>query len=350
MTGEDGKERQSIKDVWASNLEEEMDYLRKLVEKYPYLSMDTEFPGVVVRPIGKFISTTDYQYQTLRHNVNLLKIIQLGITFSDENGNLPSDTCTWQFNFKFSLSNDMFAQDSIELLQKSGIDFQKHSEQGIDIKHFGDLLITSGFVLLDDIKWISFHGTFDFGYLLKILTCEHLPEEESDFHGLLNMFFPCLYDIKYLMKSCKTLRGGLQEVADTLSVQRIGSQHQAGSDSLLTSLIFFKLKKSFFDDTIDDSKYLGHLYGLGAPFPQKINLSTTSTTTTVPATTTTTIQTISAISSPSKQPQSSSAFLVDSHTPGQLLTGSGTYTPNPNSAIYNSAPGMNYTQIGRAHV
>jgi hypothetical protein len=51
----------------------------------------------------------------------------------------------------------MYAQDSIDLLTKSGIDFKKHEEYGIDVEHFGELLISSGFVLLDDVKWISFH-------------------------------------------------------------------------------------------------------------------------------------------------------------------------------------------------
>jgi len=32
-----------------------------------------------------------------------------------------------------------------------------------------------------------------------------------------------------------------QETADSLEVERIGSQHQAGSDSLLTSATFFKV-------------------------------------------------------------------------------------------------------------
>lgn len=54
-------------------------------------------------------------------------------------------------------SDDMYAQDSIDLLTKSGIDFQKHKDYGIDVEHFGELLISSGFVLLDDVKWISFH-------------------------------------------------------------------------------------------------------------------------------------------------------------------------------------------------
>ncbi|KAF9332271.1 CCR4-NOT transcription complex subunit 7 [Linnemannia elongata] len=257
-------ERSIIREVWAENLDQEMALLRELVDHYPYLAMDTEFPGVVARPIGNFRTSADYHYQTLRCNVDLLKMIQLGVTFADENGNVPKDACTWQFNFKFNLNDDMYAQDSIDLLIKSGINFQKHEDFGIDIHRFGELLISSGFVLLDDVKWISFHSGYDFGYLLKVLTCSPLPGEEHDFFELLRTYFPCIYDIKYLMKSCKNLKGGLQDLANDLQVVRIGAQHQAGSDSLLTCSAFFKMRQIFFDDTIDDSKYLGYLYGLGS--------------------------------------------------------------------------------------
>ncbi|KAG0276052.1 CCR4-NOT transcription complex subunit 7 [Linnemannia exigua] len=257
-------ERAIIREVWAENLDREMALLRDLVDQYPYLAMDTEFPGVVARPIGNFRTSADYHYQTLRCNVDLLKMIQLGVTFADENGNVPKDACTWQFNFKFNLSDDMYAQDSIDLLTKSGINFQKHEDYGIDVHHFGELLISSGFVLLDDVKWISFHSGYDFGYLLKILTCSPMPAEEGDFFELLRTYFPCIYDIKYLMKSCKNLKGGLQELANDLQVVRIGAQHQAGSDSLLTCSTFFKMRQIFFEDKIDDGKYLGYLYGLGS--------------------------------------------------------------------------------------
>ncbi|XP_028940162.1 CCR4-NOT transcription complex subunit 8 isoform X1 [Antrostomus carolinensis] len=283
---------QVICEVWANNLEEEMRKIREIVLSYSYIAMDTEFPGVVVRPIGEFRSSIDYQYQLLRCNVDLLKIIQLGLTFTNEKGEYPSGINTWQFNFKFNLTHiithlcspslvnakllfsfreDMYSQDSIDLLASSGLQFQKHEEEGIDTLHFAELLMTSGVVLSDSVKWLSFHSGYDFGYMVKLLTDSRLPEEEHEFFHILNLFFPSIYDVKYLMKSCKNLKGGLQEVADQLDLQRIGRQHQAGSDSLLTGMAFFRMKELFFEDTIDDAKYCGRLYGLGTGVAQKQN-------------------------------------------------------------------------------
>lgn len=40
------------------------------------------------------------------------------------------------------------------------------------------------------------------------------------------VYFPIVYDIKYLMKFCTNLHGGLNKLAETLEVERIGPQHQ----------------------------------------------------------------------------------------------------------------------------
>lgn len=111
--------------VWACQLDEEMKKIHPIIWKYNYVAMDTEFPGVVARPIGEFRSNTSYQYQILWCNVDLLKIIQLGLTFMNEQKEYPPRTSTWQFHFKFNLPEDMYAQNSIELLTISGIQFKK---------------------------------------------------------------------------------------------------------------------------------------------------------------------------------------------------------------------------------
>lgn len=210
----------------------------------------------MARPIGNFKGSSDYHYQTLRCNVDVLRMIQLGLTLCDEQGNLPPEVSTWQFNLHFNVDEDMCAPDSLELLTKAGLDFERHSRFGIDHETFGEMLITSGLILFDDVRWISFHSGYDFGYMLKLVTNAPLPAQENEFFEVLHRWFPCVYDVKYLMRSCKSLKGGLQDVADDLRVSRIGQQHQAGSDSLLTAFTFFKLRDRFFDGMIDDAKYL----------------------------------------------------------------------------------------------
>jgi len=262
--GPDGKPVE-IKDVWASTLDAEMAVIRELVERYPYVAMDTEFPGVVAKPIGDAYST-GYQYQTLQCNVDLLKIIQLGVSLCDGAGRTPEEGCfCWQFNFRFDLTEDMYAEDSIQLLKESGIDFARHADEGVDVRRFGELAMMSGLVLREDVRWISFHSGYDFGYLIKILTCQTLPADEQGFFDLLHIYFPVLYDVKLLMSSVDGLHGGLQRVAEDLKVERIGPMHQAGSDSLLTNATFFRLAQVAFNgvENIED-KYRGEIYGIGA--------------------------------------------------------------------------------------
>ncbi|CAL9158975.1 unnamed protein product [Musa hybrid cultivar] len=227
-----------IREVWSDNLEAEFALIREIVDDFPYVAMDTEFPGIVCRPLGCFRTSSDFNYATLKANVDMLKLIQLGLTFSDELGNLPTcgtdRGCVWQFNFReFDMQLDVFATDSIELLRQSGIDFKKNNDKGIDAHRFGELLMSSGIVLNDSIYWVTFHS---------------------------GIYFPTVYDIKHLMKFCNSLHGGLNKLAELLDVERVGICHQAGSDSLLTSCAFRKLKESFFSGSTE--RYAGVLYGL----------------------------------------------------------------------------------------
>ena len=68
--------------------------------------------------------------------------------------------CVWQFNFRdFNLQDDLYAQDSIELLKQSGIDFQLLQRDGIDPVLFGELLMSSGIVLNDEVRVLIAHHT-----------------------------------------------------------------------------------------------------------------------------------------------------------------------------------------------
>jgi len=261
------EELHEIREVWAHNLHQEFREICHLVQKYPFVAMDTEFPGIVAKPVGSFSSADEYKYQLVKCNVDLLKLIQLGITLFDASGNLPKGVCTWQFNFKFNLMEDLYAEDSIDLLRSSGLDFEKHSVAGVEPCDFAEMLLSSGLVLMDNVTWITFHSAYDFGYLLAQLTAMSLPDSETEFLETLKIYFPNLYDIKYLMLSTDNLMGGLQSVANKLKVKRIGSQHQAGSDSLLTGQVFFKIYDKYFSNGLDDVKYSGQICGFNSCMP-----------------------------------------------------------------------------------
>ena len=260
--------------------------------------------------MGSFTSRADYHYQTLRANVDLLSVIQLGITLFGPDGDTPPahpengpyqgalTPCphTWQFNFKFNSETDMYNQESIDFLVSVGMNMEMHEINGIDPREFGAMLISSGLAMFDDVRWISFHSGYDFAYLVKLMYCKPLPEDEAEYRKLLSLFFPAIYDIKFMVKSAQRtqtingstplpqnavtmlsnlgLKAGLQDLADELGIKRIGPAHQAGSDSLLTGRVFWDVKKIIFNGTIDDDKYIGQVWGLNSmmPTPQTANV------------------------------------------------------------------------------
>lgn len=117
------------------------------------------------------------------------------------------------------------------------------------------------------VNWVTFHSAYDFGYLMKVLTCKALPKDESEFFDIFNVFFPKVYDMKYMCKFCNGLHGGLNKIAEIMSVARIGPMHQAGSDSLLTLDVFMKMRDEYFSKGTGSQSIEKHctiLYGLGS--------------------------------------------------------------------------------------
>lgn len=265
----------TIRDVFEDNFEEEFGMIMHLADKYKVIGMDTEFPGVVYRlnenDLESMSSVNEMEYRTIKINTDKLKVIQVGISFANEDGYLPEKVTTWQFNFKFDLDKDEYAQDAIELLTNSGIKFEENARRGVNPQHFAEFLIGSGLLFNDEVKWVSFHGGFDFAYLIKILNGQNLPEEESSFYNLLSIYFPAFYDVKYMAREIENLKGGgLNKIAYDLNVRRIGPQHQAGSDSLLTLATYFKLKGSYLKNA-PEHRHANVLYGIGSNGDEVMN-------------------------------------------------------------------------------
>ncbi|MBA0649422.1 hypothetical protein Goklo_016987, partial [Gossypium klotzschianum] len=102
-----------VRQVFAEDLDSELLMIKTAILRYPFVSIDTEFPGTIFKPSKQVI----------------------------REGNLPDFdspfSYVWEFNFRdFDINRDCYASDSIELLKCQGIDFEKNKEKGIDSKDF----------------------------------------------------------------------------------------------------------------------------------------------------------------------------------------------------------------------
>lgn len=181
-------------------------------------------------------------------------------------------------------SEDMYAPESIELLQKAGVDLQRHEEIGIEPDDFAELMITSGMVLSDETVWVAFHSCaasstpalsspslisvnsgYDFGHIVNLLTGSPLPAQEDAFFDILKTWFPHTLDVKSIVKAAQPdTKGGLQALADDLQIPRVGPSHTAGSDSLLTAAAFFKARGMYYAGRdFPAEEFNARLYGFG---------------------------------------------------------------------------------------
>ncbi|KAI3448273.1 hypothetical protein Pfo_004938 [Paulownia fortunei] len=251
-----------VREVWQSNLVSEFYLIQQSLSRFPFASMDTEFPGTVYHPSG---------------NVDALNIIQLGLTLSDAHGNLPhfgtGSQYIWEFNFRdFDSDRDLQNSESISLLKRQGIDFLKNKQRGIDSSHFAVLFKISGLGMSSfrgSMMWITFHGPYDFGFLIKILTGRILPDDLKEFMMLVRLYFGvAVFDLKNMIRFFG-VHGGLDRVAKSLNLERVaGKSHQAGSDSLLTMHAFVELRKNSSNGKMMFAmrKFNHKLYGLTTVF------------------------------------------------------------------------------------
>jgi CCR4-NOT transcription complex subunit 7/8 len=108
-------------------------------------------------------------------------------------------------------------------------------KRGIHARDLGNELHMSNLVLNDKVTWITFHGQYDFTYLLKVLLAMNLPTMPENFLDYLNLYFPVKYDIKIMINEMEDIKNySLQKLGNDMCIERHGQQHQGGSDALLT--------------------------------------------------------------------------------------------------------------------
>ncbi|SCU92750.1 LAFA_0F12618g1_1 [Lachancea sp. 'fantastica'] len=245
-----------VRDVWSNNLHAEFAQIRRLVAQYNVAAISTEFVGTIARPMGNFRSKNDYHYQTMRSNVDLLNPVQVGLSLSDSRGNKPENgPSTWQFNFHFDVTQEMVSAESLELLKKSGINFERHQNLGVSAFEFAHLLTDSG-LISSDVTWVSYHAAYDFGFLVNMLMNNAMPNNKEDYVWWVHQFMTNFYDLNLINKfSQQQLQQNqkqkppapqhpqptLEAMADEIGIPRFPLFSSTAGQSLLALLTFTHL-------------------------------------------------------------------------------------------------------------
>lgn len=226
------------------------------------IAFDTEFPGFIYWTPRH--ASEDERYRDMKANVEGTKLIQFGFTLFNDRGEIGG---TWEVNFSnFGDPYDVRNEDSIEFLERHGLNLKKIREQGIDMFKSG--FFPKFFSMLshqDNIQWVTFHGNYDLAYVISILNKgrqfpQTLPQTPDQFVDEVGRVFGVVYDLKVIASAYQWLGDhlGLEKLAHKLQIQRVGPAHHAGSDSLLTALVFIKISQL----CIDAKGSLGFLYGM----------------------------------------------------------------------------------------
>ena len=143
------------------------------------LPQDTSFPGIVARPLRPLSEgpakltardVEEYHYQSIRLNVDVMPVLQVGLTLFDASGNMPPGGPVWQFNMRFDPTNDLASPFALDQMRRTGLDLERLSREGVPHSRLGEVLMVSGLVLVEGPKWVTFQSGYDMAFLLKVRT------------------------------------------------------------------------------------------------------------------------------------------------------------------------------------
>lgn len=274
-----------LRSVTAANFAAELDLIGSLLQNYPYIVVDTEYPGTVHRPpAGRRDDdlSPDEWYAMLKANVDELPPVQLGITLCDSHGNLPvvldygygyTEGC-WEVELSdFDIRRHRHAAQSVAFLRSQGVDFDAVRARGVGSAAFGaklaEILLASRGAGVG-LTWVAFGGAYDLAYLVKMIggIGQPLPETRQGFLERVRVLLGGrVFDARFMAENCgrADLRDvGLRSVAINLGAVMPAADLPwlAGPKSLIVSRIhtIMKLHVLSDDDTTAFQGIIDRLY------------------------------------------------------------------------------------------
>ncbi|XP_066374605.1 uncharacterized protein [Miscanthus floridulus] len=245
--------------VWRENCDEAfklvVDKLRQ-PRRHFYIALDIEFvagasTNVRFRPI-----CWNTWYDHLRTFVNGGEMLQVGLALAFDldldhqrhrEAQAPSSVIALEINLRFDVDAREYNDASITFLAVQGHRLTEHRDRGVTMEQFLNGLLRHLPFGDDFVIWVPFHGDRDFGFLLLLLQQQGrgvLPPDRAAFMRQVRQQFPVFYDVRVLGQLEKEgFTGSLTALAAHLGVRRIGGEHHAGSDALLTLSCFKEIHR-----------------------------------------------------------------------------------------------------------
>jgi len=245
----------TIVDVYNDNLLKSLKRIKKLTKKFNYISIDFTHPGILVS-CGK-----RPEWDRIHTNVSLTNPIQMCFNLTNENNEFGG---IFRFNLHFSLAHEMFSEDNVQKLKKT-ISFELLEDKGIDRDCLGERLISSGLLLNKNIYWLSYQSGHNYATMLQLLRANMIPYDENDFFKLVNIYFPNLYDIRYI--AAKKFKNPLaaQLYFEKTTLESPEKNTPADKSCQLISSLFFHLKAILLRfESFDPITFNGFIYGIGS--------------------------------------------------------------------------------------
>ncbi|KAL9689551.1 hypothetical protein QQ045_009937 [Rhodiola kirilowii] len=147
------------------------------------VSIDTEYPGVLLSSNKREDRNPEGECRMMKVNVGCTKLIQRRLPFlRGDNRMVVWEIVISDFDIRTYYSNNA----SIDMLRSRGLYFEFHRREG--------LLENPS----DGVTWVTFHGAYDFAYLIKAAE-KRLPETLEDFQLLVQYCFGTdVYDLNII--------------------------------------------------------------------------------------------------------------------------------------------------------
>ncbi|KQK04616.2 hypothetical protein BRADI_2g14660v3, partial [Brachypodium distachyon] len=241
--------------IWRDNSDEAFGRIKEMLKhrrRHLHIALDLEYlasgsTDVKFRPV----SAMEW-YGHLQDFVNNGQVVQLGMAFAVQP--LPGEpsvpVAAYEINFQIDLEHGDFNSAGVEFLKKQGHNLLMHQKLGIlpQIVYAG-LLCHLPFGQ-SDVTWLAYNGDRDIAFILRLLQYGgsgiQLPSRQGTFGYQMRQQFPKYFDVRVLAQLVKPgWNGKLTTLAteEYLNVDRIGGEHFAGSDALLTMSCFAKILK-----------------------------------------------------------------------------------------------------------